>query len=236
MTNEYRDFLIYFGKKERSVFLDDFKKSRYSIEMENIAREYKLDHLIILDQIHTDIGICVDDIKLENKFSFFDFKGDFLITNKKNIGIAVLTADCIPLVLYDSCKNVIAIIHAGWKGSFAGIVDQAIVAMQKKYQTNIKDIKAFFGPSAQSCCYQVQEDFVDQFKMKYEKTDSFFYRNNSIFFDNSLFLQQNLKKFGILENNINIENTLCTICNLDFCSYRREKQQAGRQITMVVLR
>jgi hypothetical protein len=236
MINEYRDFLIYFGQKDRSICLEDFKKSRYSLEMQNIFQDYKLNHLIVLDQIHTDAGICVDDIQLESKLSFFDFQGDFLVTNKKNIALVVLTADCVPLVLYDTSNNIISLIHAGWKGSFVGVIDQAISTMCRKYQTNIKDIKVFFGPSARACCYQVTQDFVDQFQMKFGRIDSFFYRKNLIFFDNSLFLQQNLKKFGILEDNINIENARCTICNLEFCSYRREKQQSNRQITMVVLR
>jgi YfiH family protein len=236
MINEYRDFLIYFGQKDRSICLEDFKKSRYSLEMQKLVDEHKLDHIIVLDQIHTDIGICADDIDLQTQYSFLDFQGDFLATSKKNIGMVVLTADCVPVVLYDPIHHTIAVVHAGWKGTFAGVVDQAIRMMVTKYQTRKNDLKVFFGPSARACCYEVQQDFVDQFERRFGKLNTFFYRNNSIYFDKCLFLQQNLKKFGILESNINIENTRCTICNLDFCSYRREKQQAGRQITMVVLR
>ncbi len=236
MINEYRDFLIYFGQKDRSICLDDFKKSRYSFEFENIVTDYSLSNLIVLEQIHSDIGICVDDVTFLDKYSFLDFQGDFLITSKKNIGLVVLTADCVPLVLYDPIEHIALVVHAGWKGTFSGIVEQALFMMQHRYQSKVENIKAFFGPSARSCCYQVTQDFVNQFYMKFGKTDSFFYRSNSIFFDNSLFLQQNLKKFGILEDNINIENACCTICNLEFCSYRREKQQSRRQITMVILR
>jgi YfiH family protein len=236
MTYDYRDFLIYFGQKERSICLQDFKKSRYSFELQNMAEKYNLTHLIVLDQIHSEIGICVDDISLQNRYNFLDFQGDFLVTSKKNIGLVVLTADCIPLVLYDERQNVVSIVHAGWKGAFAGVVEQALGVMQKKYQSKLQDIKAFFGPAARACCYQVTQEFVDQFQKKFGTIPAFFYRDNTIYFDNSLFLQQNLKKFGILESNMNFENALCTICNAEFCSFRREKQLANRQITMVVLR
>jgi YfiH family protein len=198
--------------------------------------EYSLSRLIVLDQIHSDVGICADDILPANKYSFLDFQGDFLTTSKKNIGLAVLTADCVPLVLYDQRQRVVSVIHAGWKGAFAGVVEQALTMMRSKYQTSVQDIKAFFGPAARACCYQVTKDFQNQFEKKFEIKDAFFYHSNSIYFDNSLFLQQNLKKFGILESNINFENALCTICNTEFCSFRREKQLAHRQITIVVLR
>lgn len=237
MVYESRDFLIYFGKKDRSICPKSFKKSRNSLELEKLSKEYNVSNFIVLDQIHSNIGMSVDKTTFSfKKDSFFEYQGDFLVTDQKNIGLIVLTADCVPLVLYDFVNHVVSVIHAGWRGTFAGIIDQALKKMMNSYGSSTANIKAFFGPSAQSCCYQVEQDFVSLFQDKYGEVKEFFYRDNKIYFDNKLFLKQNLKKFGILESNINFENSLCTICNKEFCSFRREKEQAQRQITMVVLR
>jgi YfiH family protein len=230
----YRDFCkIFFGQKNVSLSLSDFQKSRYSPELNSILEQHNIPSVVVLEQIHADIGICIDDAL--GKSSLLEYQGDFLITQRKNIALAVLTADCVPLVLIDDVHNAVAIVHAGWKGSFAGVLDKALQAMHEKYQTDYSDIKVVFGPSARSCCYEVSWEFIKNFKEKFGETGAFFSRNNFNYFDNNLFLQKILKKYGILEQNINIENSLCTICNLQYCSFRREKDQARRQITIVAL-
>lgn len=235
MNYKYRDFFkIYFGQKSTALCLKDFKKSRYSSELENILQENNLNKVIVLDQIHADTGLCIDH-NLSDKSSILEYQGDFLITNIKNIGLVVLTADCVPLILIDSKNYVAAIVHAGWRGSFAGVLEKTLETMRDTYQTVFSDVQAFFGPSARNCCYQVSLDFVQKFENKFGKLDLFYQRESLIYFDNNQFLQKILKKYGILERNINIENSFCTICNLEYCSFRREGEQAKRQITLVAL-
>ena len=236
MNYKYRDFFtIYFGQKESSLCLKDFKKSRYSLELHSLLKKNNIDQVVVLDQIHANTGLSIDTANSLRNSSILEYQGDFLITNKKNIALVVLTADCVPLVLVDSVKKIVAVVHAGWRGSFLGVLEETLETMKQKYQTDFSDIKAFFGPSARSCCYQVSEDFVSSFELKFGKVDSFYRRNSSIYFDNNQFLQKILKKYGILEQNINIENSFCTICNLQYCSFRREGEQSRRQITMVAL-
>ncbi len=236
MNDRYRDFCkIYFGQKDISICLKDFQKSRYSLELDSILEKYNIPQIIVLEQVHANTGICVEDINLEQHSSFLEFQGDFLITSQRNIALAVLTADCVPLILVDNQAKVIAIVHAGWKGAFSGVLEQALETMYQKYQTEYKNITAFFGPSARDCCYEVSLDFVHNFEKKFGALDSFCRRDNLYYFDNNRFLQKILKKYGILEQNINIENSCCTICNLQYCSFRKEKDQARRQITIVAL-
>jgi polyphenol oxidase len=149
--------------------------------------------------------------------------------------VVILTADCVPLVLYDPISHVIALVHAGWKGSYVGVLQQALQTMQQRYLTKFADVKCSFGPSALSCCYEVSKPFVDDFLNKYPEIAIFEERHQKYYFDNNLFLQQLLKKFGIPEQNIYTNNVFCTICNPQFCSFRKEKEMAGRQITMVAL-
>lgn len=236
MNDKYRDFCkIYFGQKDTSLCPNDFKKSRYSSQLEAILKQHNLNQVVVLDQIHADTGLCVDTINLAGKSSILEHQGDFLITHQKNIALVVLTADCVPLILIDNQHKIVAIVHAGWKGAFAGVLEKALKTMHHKYQTNYIDLQAVFGPSARSCCYEVSIDFVKNFSEKFGLTDAFCKRDGLNYFDNNLFLRQILKKYGILEHNINIENSFCTICNLQYCSFRKEKEQARRQISMVAL-
>lgn len=227
--------LILFADQQYEVAMYDIKQARFCLTIQNVVQDYGLQQLIVLDQIHTDVGFCVQDLNLDDRSSWFEFQGDFLITNQKNVALVVLTADCIPLVLYDPVHHAIGLVHAGWKGSYAGVVQKALQMMQKKYATVMADLICTFGPSARACCYEVSQQFVDDFLNKHQAEAMFFKKDTKWYFDNSLFLQELLKKFGIQAQNIYTGNALCTICNPGFCSFRKDKESAGRQITMVAL-
>ena len=229
------DHLILFADKQHEISMYDIKQARFCMSIENIVQDYGLQRLIVLDQIHADTGHCVEDLDLQYQSSWFEFQGDFLITNQKDIALIVLTGDCVPLILYDPIHHVIGLVHAGWKGSYTGVVQKTLHMMQQKYNTRLNDLICTFGPSARECCYEVSQQFVDDFEKKYPMLVKFTKRNSKWYFDNSLFLQELLKKFGILEQNIHTNKVLCTICNPQFCSFRKEKEMAGRQITMVAL-
>ena len=75
--------------------------------------------IILLNQIHSNKFHFIDkNLKLKKN----NFEGDALITNKKEFPIAILTADCVPILIYDEKEKMIAAIHAGWKGAFKGII------------------------------------------------------------------------------------------------------------------
>ncbi len=112
MNYKYRDFCkFFFGQKDTSLCLSDFQKSRYCSELDSILQQHNIPHAVVLEQIHADIGICIDDVSTLSASSLLEYQGDFLITQKKNIALAVLTADCVPLVLVDDIHNVIAFFH-----------------------------------------------------------------------------------------------------------------------------
>ena len=233
MYQENRGGIVtFFGDKEQSVSVQEIKQSRFSLNLQNIAQDYDLYHLVLLNQIHSAHGFTIEN---KHRSDWFASAGDFLITDQKDIALMVLTADCVPLILYDSVRHVIGLAHAGWKGAYAGILDQVLDAMRCTYGTQMSDLITIFGPSARSCCYQVDLQFVNHFVLKYADQVQFLNQNGSWFFDNSLFLQNQLKKFGILEQNIYTDNAFCTICNPRFCSFRKDKDDAKRQVTMVAL-
>jgi YfiH family protein len=264
--------LIFFGDKTSSLSMMDIKQSRFSLSLQNLVQDFGLQSLVVLEQVHGIDGVVIDQAQSE----WFSHQGDFLVTNQKGIALVVVTADCIPLILYDRVHQAVAMVHAGWKGLLAGVAFKAIQAMQQQYQTNISDLIVTFGPSARVCCYEVSQGFVNDFLLKFpeilikqdffsphprecgdpsfklseidsrlrgnEVRDDFEFksyifcnRDGKIFFDKNLFLQGQLKKFGIAEQNIYTNNALCTICNPEFCSFRRQKEAAGRQVSIVAL-
>ena len=84
-----------------------------------------------------------------------------MITNQKNLPIAILTADCVPILICDQQKKIIAAIHAGWKGAYKGIVDNVIKFMIKK-GSKPQNISAAIGPSISIDNYEVQNDIKDK--------------------------------------------------------------------------
>ena len=112
-----------------------------------------------------------------NKFSFIDkkykfnkkkIKGDALITNLKNTAIGVLTADCVPILIYDQKLKIISAIHAGWKGAYKDIINKVIKFFLKK-GSQTKNLYAVIGPCITQKNYEVQKDFVDRFPEILEK-------------------------------------------------------------------
>lgn len=228
---------VFFGDSQHAVPLNDIKQLRYSNIIEDIVRAQGLSRLVVLDQVHGNQGFAVDDAFLSSQQHWFDHQGDFLVTNQKNIALIVLTADCVPVVIHDPINQAIGIVHSGWKGSYLGVLQEALILMQKTYSSHVQNLVCEFGPSAKGCCYEVSKEFQDNFEKQHEISSLFFEKRDSkMYFDNDLFLQEMLKKFGIPVQNIYTSNALCTICNLKFCSFRKDKEQALRQITLVALR
>ena len=125
--------------------------------------------IVLLNQVHSNKFHYINKhLKLNNKL-----KGDALVTDKKNIPIAILTADCAPILLYDEKNKMIAAIHAGWKGAYKDIVIKVIKFMLKK-GCSTKNINAVIGPCISSDNYEIKKDFIKKFINKDKKNIVFF--------------------------------------------------------------
>ncbi len=138
------------------------------IACKKISSTYK--KLILLNQIHS------------NKFFFFDKKninlkkrklGDALITKEKKVIIGILTADCVPILIYDKKLKVISAIHAGWKGANKGIVEKVIKYLLKN-GSEPKNLIAAIGPCINQKNYEVKKDFINKFLKQSKKNEIFF--------------------------------------------------------------
>lgn len=150
---------------------------------------------------------------------------DALITAHKNVPIAIRTADCGPLVLYDKTHHVMGVVHVGWKGLLAGIIQNTLSKLASEFQTKPSDLLVGLGPSIHSCHYQVRSDFRNSvitadpdFSRFFENDDS------SMSFDLPAAIQQVCLSAGVPWASFH-DASVCTACNLEsFYSYRQEKQ------------
>ncbi len=155
---------------------------------------------------------------------------DGFISDKKNTPIAVLTADCLPVFVYDPERPAIAILHAGWRSTEKNISGEGIRAMQERFGSAPKDLLVGFGPAIRSCCFEVENDFKSNFPF------GLINRDGRIFMDIALINRKQLLGCGVKEGNIS-DPGLCTFSeNKDFFSFRKEGQAAGRLISVIMLR
>lgn len=185
-------------------------------------------NLAINNQVHSN---KVKIVTKENINKLED--ADALVTTEKNINLAVYTADCLPIVFYDEAEERIAIAHAGWQGTVNQISTQVL-----KYFDCMKNIKIYIGPSAKSCCYIVNEPFLEKLNssnLDKEAIKRCTEKRDALYFNLQLCNILQMYNCGIFKKNINLKYNMCTICNLLFCSYRRDKNSLKRQLTIVSL-
>lgn len=155
---------------------------------------------------------------------------DALFTDKKNIPLAIFLADCLGVYFFDPEKKVIALAHAGWRGSKAGIVNNLIKDLIRCFGCRPEDLIAAFSPAIRSCCYEVGASVAALFKSAVIKRGEFF------FFDLIKENRQQLLSLGLKDKNI-IDCQICTSCrNAEFFSFRKEGENAGRAMAVMMIK
>lgn len=234
-------YTIYFGNADDALYLDTQTREIMSNNpfvipvFKKIGQTTSLSQFVFLHQTHSTHGFIFDN---QNSLpeKNLTLEGDFIVTNLLHTAIGIFTADCLPLVVYDSAHHVAAIAHVGWKGALAGIVPTMISSLQKRFQTIPGDLAFFFGPSAQPCCYEVKDDFITILKGYPFWAKTILHRDNRFFFNMPLFIQLQLKELGILPQACDMTYNHCTICNHQYFSYRRQQHYAGRHVTFIALK
>ena len=132
----------------------------------------KPEQLIFPRQTHTNcvaeiLDIPADEIK----------ETDALVTNKTGICLCVQTADCVPILLFDPMNNVIAAVHAGWRGTVKKIVEIAVQKMALKYNSLPENIVAAIGPSISPDIYEVGKEVVEEVKKSIPNADILLHKN-----------------------------------------------------------
>jgi YfiH family protein len=154
---------------------------------------------------------------------------DAYVTREKNLPIAIRTADCVPVFIYDPDHRAIGLAHAGWKGTHQSIASKTVQRMQEKYATRPSGLKIILGPSIRSCCYQVGQEFQDHFPSHVKM------KNGHLYLDVAAVNREQLLQAGVRPENI-LDSGVCTCCNKDYFSFRRDGVKAGRMISLMMLK
>ena len=130
---------------------------------------------------------------------------------------------------YDKKEKCVGLVHAGWRGSQKGIIVNAIKIMGKNWRTRPENLLVALGPAIRSCCYKVGEEFKKYFPREILR------RNGSFFLDLIEVNKRQLASCGVKPEKI-YDAGICTCCHPEFFSYRREKDKAGRHLSLMMLR
>ena len=211
------------------------KKKNVLKNLEIVSNKIKTKHkkIILLNQVHgAKFHYINEHSKLNNKF-----EGDALITDKRKVPIAILTADCVPVLIYDKNREMIAAIHAGWKGAYKDIVKKVVKFMIKKGCTS-KNIIAAVGPCISVNNYQVRENFIKKFIKKDKKNMLFFKKNkNKNYFNLNKYVHFQLKSLDIKKIDI-IDKDTFNAKNNFFSARRsisRNENDYGRNISIIMI-
>ncbi len=192
----------------------------------------KKNNISILYQTHSSKFFYI------KKFPKKKLIGDGIITNKRNLPLGILTADCAPILILDVKKKIIAAVHVGWKGAYKNIVVKVLKRLIR-LGSNKKDIIAVIGPCIGKKNYEVGKEFKVKFIKKNKKNLIFFkMKKRKIYFDLSNFIYNQLISFGILKIDVINKDTF-DIKNNFFSARRSLKNNEpdyGRNISVIMLR
>jgi len=155
---------------------------------------------------------------------------DGLVTCEKALPLAIFTADCLSVLIYDPKTPAVGLAHAGWRGSRQNISGEMVSLMRERFGSHPQELRVEFGPAIGDCCYQVSGDFRDKFSF------GLFQKDGRLYLDLAAVNRTQLLDQGLRAENISMV-WACTFCGVkDFFSFRREKDACGRMISVAMLK
>ncbi|MBN2207940.1 MAG: peptidoglycan editing factor PgeF [Candidatus Coatesbacteria bacterium] len=198
-----------------------------------------LSRLTVAGQVHSGRAVVIDerDVGRGARGREDAIPGaDGLVTDVPGAVLLILTADCLPVLLFDP-QGRIGAFHAGWRGALAGIARNTVGLMVERFRSNPPDLIAVMGPAIQKCCFEVGPEVAERFSIAsrgYER-QTVIPREGRLFVDLTAFVKNELIHVGLAQENI-IDVGLCTSCLPElFYSYRRDRRLVGSQGAMVCM-
>ena len=166
-------------------------------------------------------------------------EADAIITDTPGLPIGVLTADCLPILLFDPQVGAAAAVHAGWRGTVKGVAVEAVIQMERELGADAERIVAAFGPHIAPCCYKVGAEVIDSFtetfgdmegKMVYGEAE-----DGDRWFDLARANREALMSVGVKDEHM-VFDFACTSCDeAHLFSHRRDKGLTGRQLSFIIV-
>ncbi|HEY3840830.1 MAG TPA: peptidoglycan editing factor PgeF [Bryobacteraceae bacterium] len=152
---------------------------------------------------------------------------DALVENTPGVAVGVRTADCVPVLLADPVRRVVAAVHAGWRGTAAQIVPVTLQTMDREFGSRADDVHAAIGPSIGPCCYEVGPEVAREFGVT---------ASGRVHLDLWRMNAKQLMAAGVRAENISVAED-CSMCNsATYHSFRRDREAAGRMISWIRIR
>jgi YfiH family protein len=191
--------------------------------------------MLSVKQVHGTDALVVD--RALTPSDRFPGGWDALVTDQPGVMVAVRTADCVPILMHDPKRRVVAAVHAGWRGAVAGIVQKTIALMESRFGSAPDQLRISIGPSAGACCYEVDEPVLDRLHEACPDSGKVVRsrRSGRAHLDLKLLIREQAWAAGARPESITSVN-LCTICHEElFFSYRREGQVIGTMVSAIGL-
>jgi YfiH family protein len=186
---------------------------------------------VFLNQVHSDVVHFLDEVPQRG------LRGDAAVSRLPGLLLVVKTADCLPVVLVEEKKRVIAAVHCGWKGTSLRVLEKVILGMKERYDADPAAILAAFGPCISEGCYEVGKD-VHRAYIASGFPASLFRpiagRSSKYLFDLRSANRFQLLKLGVKAKNI-LSIDICTHCDPKYPSYRRDREATGRMLSFIGL-
>lgn len=194
------------------------------------ARQCHSGNVAVVDDTFRGKGAAENETAIPNT--------DGLLTASPQVGLAVLVADCVPVLLYDPVNHVAAAVHAGWKGTLRKIVHHAIEKMMHTYHCHAVDMYAALGPSIGPCCYEVEYDVVTETEKTFSHSRGIIKeadKPGKYIFDQWHAVTLQLETAGLKSSHIETA-AICTKCHYDtFFSARAGQGTTGRFAAGIML-
>jgi YfiH family protein len=223
----------FFGKE---CVIDSELQDRSQLELALRSQGFAFDKIVFVKQIHGDKTVVIDNpdkIHLAQDLP----KADALVTDIPKLVLAIVTADCAPILLCDEDVGIVGAAHAGWRGARLGVIKSVVNEMKK---LGAKNISAMLGPMIHQDSYEVSQEFLDDFLTENIHNQKFFIAANRLnhwLFDLPKYVIEKLQNEDVQKiNNIGI-NTYNT--SRHYASYRKNTHQeikgCGRNISIIML-
>ncbi len=195
-------------------------------------------HPVFVNQVHGNEVLLVNQAFLEqsNQIGVPIYQADAIVCNVKKVVIGLFTADCLPLLLVDQEREVIAAVHCGHKGALNNIVANAVNSILE-IGSHSQNIQAIFGPCIRQQSYQISQEFYDNFLAKKAANQQFFIpdlNSNGFLFNLPEYIKAELAEYGIKKI---IDQQIDTYSNDNFFSYRKSyhlgKVEEKRNVSVI---
>ena len=202
------------------------KKENVDRNRENFFKELGLTNSNVAFQKH----VHEDNITIvENDGNCGE--SDALITTKNNLGLAISTADCPAIFIYDRKRKIICGVHSGWRGTSKRILEKTVIKLTDQFNSNPADLYCYISPSISQVNYEVSEEIAEQFN-----ENDFYNKENRYFLDLAGANYRMLINCGVKESQIQITQ-LCTFeFSSIFHSYRRWGHESGRALAVIAMK